>query len=164
VIAALRREIQGLDANIPMTGVRTMDEQINEALRQERLVAWLAGCFSVLAALLAAVGLYGVMAHSVALRTREMGIRLALGAQRGQVLGLILRDSGVLVALGALLGVPAALLLSQSVASLLFGVQPADPVAVMTATGFLALVALPAAGLPARRASRVQPAVTLRAE
>ncbi len=141
-----------------------MDEQIDEALRQERLVAWLAGFFSILAALLAAIGLYGVMAHAVALRTREMGIRLALGAQRSHVLRLILRDSGGLVALGSLIGVPVALALSQTVTTLLYGVKPSDLPSVAAAAGFLALVALPAAWLPARRASRVEPAITLRCE
>lgn len=164
LVAALRREVQTLDANMPMVGVRSMEEQIDEALRQERLVAWLAGFFSILAALLAAVGLYGVMAHAVALRTREMGIRLALGAQRGHVLGLILGDSARLVALGSLIGVPAALALSQTVGTLLYGVKPSDLLSVAAAAGFLSVVALPAAWLPARRASRVEPAVTLRTE
>lgn len=127
VIAALRREVQALDPNLPMVGVRTMEEQVAEAMRQERLVALLAGFFSALAAVLAAVGLYGVMAHAVALRIREIGIRMALGAQRGHVIGLVLRDSGILVAAGILAGVPTALWLGRLVSKLLYEVQPADP-------------------------------------
>jgi putative ABC transport system permease protein len=120
--------------------------------------------FGSLALLLAAVGLYGVMSHSVARRTNEMGIRMALGAQRRDVARLVLRDTMALVSVGVILGLAVALAAGRVVSSLLYGLAPTDPIAISTATLILAAVALIAGYLPARRATKVDPMVALRYE
>jgi predicted permease len=163
-IAALRAQVQGIDPSIPILSSRTMDELIDNNLLQERIVATLGGFFGVLALALAAVGLYGLMAHAVTRRTREIGIRMALGAERGRVLWLILRDATALVLFGAIVGVPLALALTKYTATLLYGVTARDPLSVALATVLLIAVAIGASYLPARRATKVDPMVALRYE
>jgi predicted permease len=149
------------DATVTFTSLR---EQVDSSLTQERVVAMLSACFAGLALLLATVGLYGLTAYAVAHRTREIGIRLALGAEPRGVVRLITSEMATLVALGVAVGVLAIIGTSRFVGSLLYGVRPQDPTTVTTAVIALAAVALIAAWLPARRAARVDPMIALRAE
>jgi predicted permease len=164
LIEAVRREVRNLDSAIPVTETVTMEQQLNNHISQERLIATLSSFFGVLALLLAAIGLYGLMAHTATRRTREIGIRMALGAQRTNVLWLILRDAVVLVLLGAVIGLPVAFGVTRFVSSFLYGLTARDPVTMMVATAVLALVTVIASFLPARRASKVDPMVALRYE
>jgi predicted permease len=166
--ALLRRAIQELvkrhDPAIPVAAYRTLDEQIDRVLRPERLVASLSLSFGLLATGLAALGLYGVMAFSVARRTREIGVRMALGAKRGDVLRMVLREAASMAAAGILIGAVLALALGRYVEAQLYGVGGRDVATLVVAAGVLAGVALASGWLPARRASRVDPALTLRQE
>ena len=163
-IDALRRELRGMDSNVPVMRVRTLTQDVNADLERERLIALLAGLFGVLALGLASVGLYGVMAYAVAQRTREVGIRMALGARRGDVVGMIVRESLVPVLIGMAIGLAAAVALTRLVAGLLFGVAPRDPASMLIAAAAMLTVALLAAAIPARRATRVEPGIALRHE
>jgi putative ABC transport system permease protein len=165
--AAMRRAqeaIASLDPTVPVYRVRPFDAVVRGTLAQRTFALALVQAFAVIAVLLAAIGLYGVLAYSVARRTREIGVRMALGAQKGHVLGLIVRESAAVVGLGALIGGAGALAAGKAAASLLFGIGPLDPVALGAAALVLALVCAVATLLPARRAARVDPAVALRAE
>jgi predicted permease len=162
--ATLRRELRKIDPDLPVLKIDTVDEQLNDVLVQERLVASLSAFFGGLAVLLACVGLYGVISFTVARRTSEMGIRLALGATRAQVVWAVLQESLVLVAAGIVIGVPAALALTRLVASRLFGVGPSDVVTIAGAIGVIVVLAAVAGLLAARRAARVDPMLALRAE
>jgi predicted permease len=164
VAAAIRREIAGLDANLPISGMRTMERQLDELLFIERLVALLSSLFGLLATLLAAVGLYGVMAYTVARRTREIGIRMALGAERRKVMTMVMGEVALLAGIGILIGLPGSLALGSYVRTQLFGIEPNDPAIITMATATLVLIALLAGFLPARRATRVDPAIALRYE
>ncbi len=165
---AVARDIRALvrrhDPNLPVVSLRTVREQIDRTLSTERLISTLCSSFGLVATILASIGLYGVMAFHVAQRTREIGIRMALGASRTIVLGMILREVAGMAALGILIGVPAALGLGQLVKSLLFPTQPADPVVLSAAALMLAAVALVAGWIPARRASGIDPMEALRYE
>jgi predicted permease len=156
--------VRGVDAALPVTNLRTMRAQIRASLFAERIVATLSAAFGLLATLLAGLGLYGVMAYAVSLRTREIGIRMALGAERGDVLRMVLRDVAVLVALGVALGLPGGYGLGRIVESQLFGLSARDPLTFAVATSTLLLAALAAGYLPARRATRVEPMAALRCE
>jgi ABC-type antimicrobial peptide transport system permease subunit len=160
----VRAAVQQVDANLPIYGMKLMTTQVDESLFIERMVAGLSVAFGVLATLLAAIGLYGVMSYSVARRTREIGIRMALGAERASVLWLVLREVALLVALGVGIGVPVAIASGRLVQSQLFDLSATDPVALAIATALLACVALVAGYLPARRATRVDPMLALRYE
>ena len=138
-----------------------MSELVDDSLETDRFIERLASAFSLLALLLAAIGLYGLMAYSVARRTRDFGIRLALGAERGNVLWQVLRETLVLVLLGISIGVPLALGGTHLVRSMLFGLGFADPVAILLAATLLTIVAALAGFLPAWRASQVDPMVAL---
>jgi predicted permease len=164
IVPALRRAVAQIDPGLPLQDVRAEQEQISESMRMERALAALIAGFGLLALALASVGIYGIMAHSVANRRNEIGIRLALGAQPVQVRGMILRESSWLAVAGIVVGVGAALLLARLVKSMLYGIKPYDP-ATMTA-GILVLlaVALAASWIPARRAAGVQPMEALRHE
>ena len=162
VFAALRRKVRELDATMPVYEMKTLDDQLDETLGTERLSAILSAAFGVLATLLASVGLYGVMALTVARRTREIGLRLALGASRGALLWMVMREALGLLGIGLALGVPGAYLLGRYVSSQLFGAEPADPGTAVLACAVLAVVAAGAALLPARRASRIDPTQALR--
>ena len=160
----LRRTISGLDPAMPIYQMRTLDNQLDETLGTERLIATLSAAFGVLATLLAALGLYGVMAFAVARRTREIGLRMALGAQGGQVIWMVMREALLLLGIGLAIGAPAAFALSRLVASQLFSVSPADLGTALLALAVLSLVAAGAGFLPARRASNIDPIKALRYE
>jgi predicted permease len=164
LIETVRHLAARIDPAVPVTDSRTLQDQIDANILEDRLIATLSGFFGLLALLLAGVGLYGVLSYVVTRRTREIGIRVALGAQRSAVLGLILRDAALLVGVGAVIGIPAALAASRLIRSLLYGVGAQDPLAI--AGGTLALLAVAAlAGLvPALRATKIDPMVALRYE
>ena len=164
LIAAIRADVQALDKDLPLYNVMTFTEQISELLVQERLIATLSSFFALLALLLACVGLYGIMSYAVVIRTNEIGIRMALGAQQGNVLWLILKETLVLVLIGVVVGLAASLVATRLISSLLFGLKPTDPLTIMVATLVLITVAAFAGYLPARRASQVDPLVALRWE
>ncbi len=160
----VRQMINQIDDKLPIYGVTTMSEQLRQNLNQERLIAQLVSFFGALALILACIGLYGVMAHGVARRTNEIGIRMALGARGGNIAWMILRETLYLVLAGLVIGVPAALLGARLISSQLFGVSPTEPLTLIAAAGVLTIVALLAGYLPARRASRVNPLSALRYE
>ncbi len=164
VVAEVRRAVTSIDPAIPVLASRTMQQQIDEDIVVERLIATLSGFFGLLALLLAGVGLYGLITYTVSRRTREIGIRMALGASRPSVLWLVLRGAAVLVAGGAAIGIPAALLLTRLVRTFLYGVSAQDPLTVAGGVAILLLVAALASLLPARRATRVEPTTALRYE
>lgn len=154
--------VKRLDASLPVEDLKTMPQQIRENVFLDRMISILASAFAVLATLLAAVGLYGVMAYSVTQRTREIGVRMALGADADRVQALVLRQVALMLAIGGVVGLAAAFALGRAAQSLLFEIQPYDPVALGISTALLAVVALGAGYLPARRASRVDPMHALR--
>jgi predicted permease len=160
----MQRLVHQIDPNLPLHSMRTLDGQIERSLTNERLVASLSGAFSALATLLAIVGLYGVMAYTVTRRTREIGIRMALGALSGSVAWMILRDVLLLVMIGVTLALPAAWGLSRYVKSQLYGITPADPATIGIAVVLLAIAAALAGLVPAMRAARVNPVAALRYE
>ena len=162
--STLRQLVQGFDANLPVYDLRTLAEQVDDSMFEDRLLTTLSLCLGVLASLLAAVGLYGVMAYVVARRTREIGIRMALGATRKNVAWLILRDVVRMAAIGLTIGLAAALAAGRLIESLLFGVKARDPLIITVAGVLLASVALLAGWLPARRAASVDPMIALRYE
>ena len=164
VVPQVRQTIQAVNHNLPIDDVVSLSDHIGRSLVQQKLVARLASFFGLLALLLACVGLYGVMSYGVARRTNEIGIRMALGAQRGSVLWLVLREALVLVMTGLVVGVLASLVLTKTAASLLYELKPNDPLTIALATSLLMAVALLAGYLPARRAARVDPMVALRDE
>ncbi len=164
VIAAVRRELLAMDPNVPILETRTIEEYVNGTMSRERLIAYLSTFFALLALGLASVGLYGVMSYAVTRRTREVGIRMALGAARGDIIRMVLRESAASVLIGAAAGAGVALALSRLVASLLYGVAPRDPASVAVAAATILIVALAAAAIPARKASRVEPLNALRHE
>ncbi len=164
MIATARERVRALAPNIPLYGIRTMEHRVTDSLLIERLVAGLSTVFGFVAALLACVGLYGVMAYGVARRTREIGVRMALGAFQGDVVWLVLKEVLVLVGIGLALGLPLALGLSHWVRSQLFGVSFADPVTLLLASLCLGVAAALAGYLPARRASRIDPLQALRCD
>jgi predicted permease len=164
VAAAARREARAMDPAMPMFEVETLATQVAASLQRERLLATLSSGFGLLALLLSCLGLYGILSYAVARRTSEIGVRMALGADRRDVLWLVLRDALRLVLIGSALGVPAALAAARLVTSQLFGIGAADPGAIVAATLALLVVAAVAGYLPARRATRVDPLVALRCE
>ena len=159
-----RRTVSQLDASLPLFNVKTVERQVEETHFMDRLFAWLSAAFGLLATLLASVGLYGITAYAVTRRTQEIGIRIALGAERANVLGLILREVLMLVGAGIVVGVPSALALGRLVESQLFGIKPSDPLVMTLAVGVILCVSLLAGYLPARRATRIDPMTALRYE
>jgi predicted permease len=162
MIPAIREAVRQVDKNLPLFDVKTQRRQIEESVSKERAFAQLTTFFGLLALLLASIGLYGVMAYSVAQRTREIGIRMALGAQKGDVLRLVVRQGMLLVMIGAGVGLLMAYNLTGVVASMLYGVTPNDPLTFAGVALLLLLVALLACSLPARRAAKVDPMIALR--
>jgi predicted permease len=164
IVPSLRAAVQHIDPNLPLLDLRTQRQQIDADLQQERIFASLSTGFGLLALALACVGIYGIMAYTVAQRTNEIGIRLALGARRGQVRGMVLRESGWLAVAGVAIGILVALGLGRLVESLLYGVKATDPLSVLGASLLLLAVALSSGWIPARRASRLEPMDALRHE
>lgn len=161
---SVRAEVYAIDGNLPVSNVSTLDAVVAKSISQQRFYMLLLTIFAAVALVLAAVGIFGVLSYAVSQRTREIGIRMALGAQGGTVIQLIVRQAMVLVACGVGAGLVCGLLLSQTMAKMLFGVRPTDPVTYVTVSAVLGVVALFASYLPARRATRVDPIVALRAE
>jgi predicted permease len=164
ILPAIRRVVEQVNPNLPLFNVITESEQIDRLLFQERLVARLSSFFALLALVLACVGLYGLLSYEVSRRTREIGIRMALGGQPGSVLKLVLRQGIALAIVGAGVGIGVALGVNRYLASMLYDVHPNDPLTIIGVAVLLALVALAACLIPARRATRVDPMVALRYE
>jgi len=161
---SLRREILAIDGEALISEVKTLPQVIRGQLRQDRMFATLASFFALLALALGAIGIYGIVAYRVAQRTAEIGVRVALGAQRSDVLWLVMRETLVLLAAGAAIGVPAALAVARLIKSLLFGLDPWDPLTVASATVVLFAAGALAGFLPARRAASIEPTQALRSE
>jgi predicted permease len=164
IFASMRQTVNELDSNVPIYGMRTLDQQLDKSLMSERLLASLSGVFGLLATLLAAIGLYGVMACMVVRRTREIGIRMALGAQQSDATTLILRQALVLTAMGIALGLVCAFYATRLLEGMLFGVSLRDPLTFAAVIALMCAAALLASYIPARRASKVDPMVSLRYE
>ncbi len=164
VAVAARKAVVAIDPNIPVTDLSTQEQARDKTITSERTFAALCAALAVLAVLLSCIGLYGLMAYDVARRTREMGIRQALGATRRQIAGPILRRALLLVGTGVVVGVPLTLVLTQVIHANLYGLKPSDPSTLGGAVVLLLAVALIAAWIPARRAARVDPMVALRAD
>jgi putative ABC transport system permease protein len=162
--AALQREVLALDRNVPLTAIQTMKERVAEVTSRTRFIAVLLGLFAGLALLLAGIGIYGVMAYRVSARTREIGVRLALGAPAGRVLRLILSQGLRLTLIGIAIGLLVSFALNRVMQRLLYGVSATDPLTFAGVTLLLTLTALLACWIPARRATKVDPLAALRLE
>jgi ABC-type antimicrobial peptide transport system permease subunit len=160
----MRHVVRRVDATLPIFDLRTMAQQIDGSLINERFVATLSGVLGVLATLLATIGLYGVMSYAVARRTREIAIRVAFGALSSRVVALIVRDMFTLVGSGVLLALPVIWWLQRLVESQLYQVSPVDPTALIAAVGIILIAATLAVWVPSRRALRVDPMTALRDE
>ena len=161
---AIRRAIQEVDRTQGVSGVRTMEDYLGASLARPRLYAVLVGCFAVLALTLAMLGVYGLIAYLVSQRTHEIGIRMALGAERRQVFLEVVRQGATLTLAGLTAGILAAIVLARLTATLLYGVTPRDPLTYAIAAAGLLVMALVATAIPARRASQVEPMTALRYE
>jgi ABC-type antimicrobial peptide transport system permease subunit len=164
VLAALRQAITRSDRNVPVFAAQPLAASVGASIARQRFGMTVFAVFSGVALLLAAIGIYGVMAYSVSQRTGEIGIRMALGARANSVARLVLSDGGRLVAVGVAAGLLGSLLLTQFVEKLLFGVQPHDPLTFALVVLLMALIAVPACLIPALRAARVDPMMALRGE
>jgi len=164
LMTTVRQKVRELDPNLPIYALRTTETQISNSLTTERMIASLSTVFGFLATLLAVIGLYGVMSYTVAQRTREIGIRMALGAEQGNVVWMVMREVLRLIGIGVVVGIPAALALTQVVKSQLFGLTGHDPRTLAMATVALTIVACAAGYIPALRASRLDPMKALRYE
>ena len=164
VVSAIRELVRSLDADQPITNVRTMDELLSRSLSSTKFSLWLLALFAGLSLLLAAIGIYGVVSYAVAQRTREIGMRMALGATAGDVLKLILRQGMTPVAIGTIIGLSASVALTKLISGLLFGVRTTDLATLIAVTFLLIVIALIANYIPARRAIRIDPLSALRYE
>jgi putative ABC transport system permease protein len=162
--AAMRREIHNVDAQMPVHQLETMEDMYRSSVWEERLYGAMFGTFAAVALLLAAVGLYGVMAYMVTLRTHEIGVRMALGAQRGDMLRLVVRRGLTLAVIGVAIGLTGAFAVTSLLKNFLFGITATDPVAFAAIPLLLTLVTLLASWVPARRATRIDPMLALRYE
>ncbi len=164
IVRELRSQVAAIDRDVAVFDVHSMNERIDLSLSSRKTSMVLANAFGGVALFLASLGIYGVLAYVVAQRTREMGIRVALGSTRSAILGLILREGFKLVAIGLLLGIIGAVSVQKAVANQIYGVRPLDPLVLTSVIGVLAAVALAACAIPARRATRVDPIIALRSE
>jgi ABC-type antimicrobial peptide transport system permease subunit len=164
VTSSIRAAVKDVAANLPPVTTETMDQQLADSLVTDRMITELSGAFGALAIILVCIGLYGIMAYAVSSRTNEIGSRMALGAQRQDVLWLILRESLLLVCVGVSIGVPVVFVVGKWISSLLFGVKAADPLVIALAAVLMFLVGIVACYVPARRAMRLDPIVALRYE
>jgi ABC-type antimicrobial peptide transport system permease subunit len=162
--ATIRSAMQSLDSKLVLDSFRTMEEQIDDNLTTERVIALLVVSFGALAALMAAIGLYGVLAYSTAQRTSEIGIRMALGASRASVVHVVMVEVLWLTGIAIAVALPAALLLGMTVRSQLFGISSSDPLTLFLATFIILLIAIASALVPARRAAKIDPITALRYE
>jgi ABC-type antimicrobial peptide transport system permease subunit len=161
---AVVQAVKQTDCRLPVYGVKTLSDQLDDSLVEERLVASLSTMFGALALVLACVGLYGLMAYAVNRRTNEIGIRMALGAKRVQIAGMVLRETLLLIILGLVIGIPAGMGASHLIASELYGLKPGDPITILIGSSVMAGIAALAGYQPARRAAKVDPMVALRYE
>jgi predicted permease len=164
VYGVVRNEVKQLDATMPVYELKTVEAQLDETLLTDRLIALLSAGFGFLATCLASIGLYGVMAFVVARRRKELGLRLALGAERGSVLWLVMKEVLVLLSIGLIIGIPAAMGLARYVSTQLYGIEPNDPWIAASTVALLAAVSAAAGMIPAHRASRIDPILALRYE
>jgi len=164
VTGEVRQAIHQIDANLPITHVTTLAEQVSNSMGPQRLISVLTGFFGIVGLALACVGLYGIMAYNVARRTHELGVRMALGAQKGEILKMIMGRGLRLTLIGLAIGAAGALALTRLMTNLLYGVRPSDPLTFIAVSLLLAIVALLACYIPARRAMKVDPMVALRYE
>jgi predicted permease len=164
ILPSARKVVQQMDPNLPLIKPITQRDQFNTTISQQILFARLAGCFGFLGIVLVATGLYGTLAYRVSMRTAEIGVRMAVGARRGQVVWMILRDSLLLTGIGVVIGVPLAMLVGHALAASLYGVRPLDALSYMLAVVGVTAVALAASALPAARAASVDPLKALRTE
>jgi ABC-type antimicrobial peptide transport system permease subunit len=164
VVSSIRSTMLGLDPNLPLEDMKTLEDQVKESVVIDRVISLLAAAFAGLATILAAVGLYGVLTYIIGQRTREIGLRMALGANAERVRRMVLRQMAGMLAVGGIIGLVAAFGLGRAAQSLLFELEGHDPVVMVAATVLLSVVALAAAFLPALRASRVDPMSALRYE
>jgi ABC-type antimicrobial peptide transport system permease subunit len=164
VSSTVQKTIHDVSHNLPITRVTTLDEQVARSIRTDRIVAQLSAFFGLLAVFLSCIGIYGLMSYVVARRTNEIGIRMALGAERSNVRWLVMREVLFLVAIGVVIGIPSALAGNRLISNMLFGVRGRDPMSMLAAVAAMLAVAMIAGYLPARRASRIDPMVALRYE
>jgi predicted permease len=164
LVPSIRQEIRALDADLPLVDIKTLDDRFGDAIWRTRMSAWLLGLFSALALVLAAVGIYGVMSQSVEQRTREIGVRMALGATRRDILRMIVGRTLAIAIAGVVLGIALTIPSMRGLAALLYQVSPGDPAVLIALASVLLAVAVFAGYMPARRATRVDPLTTLRAE
>jgi len=164
IVAAVRREVQALDKNLPVFGIKTLRTHVDDYFSQSRMTAMYLSFFGLLALLLTSVGVYGVMSYSASRRRHEIGIRMALGAQRNDVLKLVIKKGLTLILVGLVTGVAGALALTRVIASLLYGVSPADPATLIVVCLLLTVVGLMACYIPARRTTKIDPMTALRYE
>ena len=164
IVSAVKNAVWSFDRNLPISDIATMDSVVRDATAQPRFEMLLLGLFAAVALTLAAVGIYGVMSYSVSRRTREIGIRISLGAGRTDVLRMIVRQGMLQALAGGVAGVVSALLLSQLMAKMLYGVRPSDPLTFAGVAVILGLAALLATCVPARKATRIEPMLALRNE
>ena len=164
IAGRIRELVNNLNPNIPVSEIRTMDAVVTASTSQPRSMMWLFLCFAAAAVVLAAIGTYGVVSYATSQRTFEIGVRVALGASRGTIFGMVIRQSLELVIAGVLLGAVAALVLSRLLASFLYGISAQDPLTFLAVAGLLILLALAAGYLPARRATKIDPITALRYE
>jgi putative ABC transport system permease protein len=162
LVSAVKEAVQSVDPNLPVFNIATMESHLSNELVTQRLSVVLVSLFSILALLLAAVGLYGVLAYSIAQRTREIGIRIALGAEPGSILSLVVRQGLIIVGIGLATGILGSMVLTHLIQSLLYGVSGTDPIALFSAVAVLVIAAFLACLVPALRAIRIDPMIALR--